>query len=390
MRLSPLVAAVSDPPVAEAKRWIAGRTFAPDRPLVDLSQAVPSYPPATELRNHLADVVRRDDTGGYAPVLGLDHARGAVARHLSDAYAGTVGVDQVLITAGCNQSFCLAVGALCGPGDEVILPEPYYFNHEMWLRANGIGAVTLSLDAARGMVPDPDAVAAAITPRTRAVVLVTPNNPCGVVYPPAVIEACFDLARAAGIALIVDETYKDFRATTAPPHALFARDDWPATLVHLFSFSKVFSIAGYRCGSLVAAPDVLREAVKLADCETIGAPRVAQEAVAFGIEHLTDWVEHRRREMNERLDRFGRELAAAPGGYETVAAGAFFAYLRHPFAQEPARIVAKRLADDHDLLVIPGECFGAGQEPFLRLAFGNVAAADMPLVAQRLAESSRC
>jgi aspartate/methionine/tyrosine aminotransferase len=203
-----------------------------------------------------------------------------------------------------------------------------------------------------------------------------------------VIEAFFDIARDAGVALVVDETYKDFRTTTAPPHSLFARADWSATLVHLFSFSKVFSLAGYRCGSLVAHPDVLREAAKLADCETIGAPRVAQEAVTFAIDHLGDWVDARRAEMCDRLDRFAAELAGAATGYEVVAAGSFFAYLRHPFDGEAARTVARRLADDHDLLTIPGECFGPAQEPYLRLAFGNVVADHMPLVAQRLAEST--
>jgi aspartate/methionine/tyrosine aminotransferase len=393
MRVSSLVAAVSDPPVAEAKAWVAGRTFGPERPLVDVSQAVPSYPPAIELREHLADVVRADDTASYAPVVGLARTRAAVARHLRAAYATEIdaidGDEHVLVTAGCNQSFCLAIGALCEPGDEVVLPRPWYFNHEMWLRANGVGVVTLPLDATRGMVPEPYAVAAAITPRTRAIVLVTPNNPCGVVYPPAVIEACFDIARDAGVALVLDETYKDFRPSTDPPHALFRRADWPDTLVHLFSFSKVFSLAGYRCGSLVARPDVLRAAAKLADCETIGAPRIAQVAVEFAIDHLGNWVEARRREMSDRLDRFASELAAAGTGYETVAAGSFFAYLRHPFAGEPARAVAQRLADAHDLLTIPGECFGPQQEHFLRLAFGNVVADHMPLVAQRLAESSR-
>src|SRR4051794_19712993 len=141
MRLSPVVVSVFEPPVAEVKEWIAGRTFSSDRPLVDVSQAVPGYPAADALREHLAEVVRQPSTGTYAPVLGLSSTRAATAAHLTARYGGAVESEQVMITAGCNQAFCLAIGALCEPGDEVVLPVPYYFNHQMWLDANGVRAV---------------------------------------------------------------------------------------------------------------------------------------------------------------------------------------------------------------------------------------------------------
>jgi hypothetical protein len=388
LHVNPAVAGVVDPPVTAAKRWIEHATMTPDTPLLDLSQAVPSYPPAPELRAFLAEVVRRPDTSGYAPVAGLRHTRDAVASHFARAYGaiGQVHADDVMITTGCNQAFCLAVGALCGPGDEVVLPTPYYFNHDMWLHACRVGAVHLALSAEHSMVPDPTAVEELITARTRAIVLVTPNNPCGVTYPPEVIEAVFDIARQHGIALILDETYKDFRSTTDPPHGLFARAGWRDTLVHLYSFSKMLSLAGYRAGSLVAAPHVLDAAAKLADCETIGAPRVSQEAVAFGLSAAVEpWVEDRRRAMCERVELLDREMAAAPGGFEVVTSGAFFAYVRHPFGTEGAAAVARRLAVEHNLLTIPGDAFGRGQDRYLRLAFGNVDGNGISAAAERLA-----
>jgi aspartate/methionine/tyrosine aminotransferase len=359
LRVSAVTAAVPDPPVSEAKSWIAGRSFPADHPLIDLSQAVPAYPPAPDMREHLAQLVRRDDTASYAPAIGLPHARTATADHLG------VAADHVMITAGCNQAFCLAIGALCEPGDNVILPVPYYFNHDMWLRANGV---------------EPR-YHPRIDERTRAVVLVTPNNPTGVVADPEAIAAEFEFARAHGIAFILDETYKDFRATTEPAHDLFERGDWPGTLVHLFSFSKVFALAGYRVGSLTAHPDLLRHAVKLADCETIGAPRVAQEAAAWALANLDEWVETKRAEMHDKVEAFRAAIDATP--YQLESAGAYFAYVRHPF-DESATVVARRLADDHNLLSIPGECFGPGQEQRLRLAFGNATIDQIPEIARRL------
>ncbi len=358
--MNPDVAAVPEPPVAEAKSWVAGRTFPASKPLIDLSQAVPGYPPADELRAYLAELTQRPDMAAYAPALGLPHVRAATAEHLG------VATDHTMITAGCNQAFCLAIGVLARQGDNVILPLPYYFNHDMWLRASGI---------------EPR-YETRVDDRTRAIVLVTPNNPTGAIAEPGEIRGLFELAQHHGIALLLDETYKDFRPTTAPAHDLFARRDWTDTLVHLFSFSKVFSLAGYRAGSLTAHPDLLRQAAKLADCQTIGAPRIAQEAAAFGLAHLGQWVEERRVEMNARVDGFQTAITRTP--YQLVSAGAYFAYVRHPFDDEPARAVAQELAGEQHLLCIPGEAFGPGQERFLRIAFGNASLDEIAEVGTRL------
>jgi aspartate/methionine/tyrosine aminotransferase len=364
MRTTGWASGVYDPPVAEAKSWVAGRTFDVDRPLIDLSQAVPAYPPATELRARLAELVRRDDMAAYAPAIGLPDTRAGVAGHLG------VETDHVMITAGCNQAFCLAIGALCQPGDNVILPVPYYFNHDMWLAANGVEARYES--ATRP---------ATIDEHTRAIVLVTPNNPTGAIASPDEIAAAFERAAAHDIALILDETYKDFRPTNEPAHHLFGRSDWDRTLIQLFSFSKVFALAGYRAGSLVAHPDLIRDAVKLADCQTIGAPRLTQHIVAWALENLVDWVEARRIEMNAKIDAFAATIELST--YQLVSSGAYFAWLRHPF-EATARDVARSLADDANLLCIPGECFGPNQQGFLRLAFGNAHIDQIPEIVHRL------
>jgi aspartate/methionine/tyrosine aminotransferase len=231
---------------------------------------------------------------------------------------------------------------------------------------------------------------ARIDDRTRAIVLVTPNNPTGATASPTTIAERFELARAHGIALVLDETYAEFRHDSEPAHDLFTRDDWPDTLVRLHSFSKVFALAGYRVGSLVAHPELLRDAVKLADCQTIGAPRIAQHAAAWGLAHLDDWVAARRAEMLAKVDACAAAFAGslAGTGWELESAGAYFAWIRHPFTGEPARTVARRLADEQALLTIPGECFGTDQDAFVRLAFGNVDLAAVPEVARRLAAST--
>ncbi|MEH6774732.1 MAG: aminotransferase class I/II-fold pyridoxal phosphate-dependent enzyme, partial [Cereibacter changlensis] len=218
--LNPAMAATFPPPVMEARRWLAGAVFPPDRPLLNVSQAAPVDPPPMALREALAEAALHDPQAHlYGPVLGLPALREEIAAQWSAAYGGAIAPTQVAITQGCNQAFTAVMSTLAGAGDEVILPTPWYFNHKMWLDMQGV--TTLPLATSPGLIPDAEAAAALITPRTRAIVLVSPNNPGGVEYPAETLAAFRDLARSRGLALIVDETYRDFDSRSGAPHDLF-------------------------------------------------------------------------------------------------------------------------------------------------------------------------
>jgi aspartate/methionine/tyrosine aminotransferase len=237
-------------------------------------------------------------------------------------------------------------------------------------------------------VPDPADAAALIGPKTRAIVLVTPNNPTGAIYPPEFIAEFFHLARRHDLALVLDETYRDFLPTDDAPHGLFAEPGWRDTLVQLYSFSKVYCLTGYRVGSIIAAPALVAEAAKAMDCVAICAARIGQEAALYGLGHLVAWRESNRILMRDRVTALRAAFRDNNLGYELVSAGAYFAYLRHPFAGETATAVAQRLVAEQNLLVLPGSMFGPEQEGFVRCAFANVDAAIMPEVARRLAAST--
>ncbi len=385
-RLNPLIETVAAAPIAEAQSWVRGRLFPADRPLLDCAQAVPSYPPAEELTRHLAEAVQRPQIAFYTDILGREDLRAALAAHLSAAYRGTVSADQIGITAGCNQAFCLAAASLAGAGEEIILPLPYYFNYQMWLEMLGVSVVPLPVGE-EDALPDPDAAARLMTARTRALVLISPNNPTGATYPAELIGAFYELARRHRIALLLDETYKDFRAEEGPAHRLFQDPDWSDTLVQLYSFSKAYSLTGYRVGALAAGAPLIEAVAKAMDCVAICAPNVGQEAALFGIERLDDWRETKRRMMLGRLEALRSAFQANALRYRLISAGAFFAWVRHPFVGEPAAAVARRLADRQNLLCLPGTIFGPGQEGALRLAFANLPADSMAEVAARLIES---
>src|SRR5690606_14098145 len=172
--------------------------------------------------------------------------------------------------------------------------------------------------------------AALITPRTRAIVLVTPNNPGGAEYPAASLRAFFELARDRGLALIVDETYRDFDSRSGAPHDLFTDPGWRGTLIHLYSFSMVFRLTGHRVGELVADRGFLAECEKFLDCVAICPAQIGQIAALWGLRSLSQWVAGERDEILARRRAIEAGFARLPG-WRLLGCGAYFAYAEHPY-----------------------------------------------------------
>jgi aspartate/methionine/tyrosine aminotransferase len=387
LKINAEVANVEAPPIAEAATWVnASRR---NRALIDLCQALPKYPPAEEVAREIGRLALEPSTNLYTEIFGAADLRSALAAHMADDYGGEIAASSVAITPGCNQAFTAAVMVLAGAGDNIILPVPFYFNHDMWLRMLKIEPRYLHAINDGSAVPRPADVLRLIDGRTRAIVLCTPNNPTGAIYPPDVIREFFAIAQASGIALIVDETYKDFREARPAAHDLFRIEDWGDTFVQLYSFSKSYALYGYRVGSIIAGKRFLAELEKVLDCLIICAPRISQGAALFSLKETGSWKAEKLQMMRGRAKALRAAFAASDLRYEVVSVGAFFAYLRHPFAGESAKSVAQKLAREHDLLCLPGSIFGPDQDDYLRLAFANVHEELMPEVAVRLIESQR-
>ena len=384
MAAAPRTATTFSPPVMEARRWLEGVDFT-DRPLINVSQAAPVDPPPLAMREAMARmIVEVDDTHLYGPVLGLPDLRAEVAAQWSASYGGTIAPENVAITSGCNQAFTAAISTLCAEGDEVILPVPYYFNHRMWLDMAGVKTVPLAPRG--GLIPSADDAADLITDRTRAIVLVTPNNPGGVEYPAETVRTFAALARAKGIALIIDETYRDFDSRTGAPHPLFADPDWDDTLIQLYSFSKAYRLTGHRVGAMVASTARLSEVEKFLDTVTICPNQLGQHAALWGMRNLGDWLAGERLEILDRRaaieEQFPR-LAAT--GWELHGCGAYFAYLKHPFDM-PSDDLARDLVQKAGVLTLPGTMFmpDGGGKQHLRVAFANVDRAGITALFDRL------
>jgi aspartate/methionine/tyrosine aminotransferase len=381
--INPLVADVGSPPIPEAQSW-TGRYDGAFGPLINLSQAVPGNPPHPGMLERLAASAGSAGAAQYGPISGDAPLRQAYAAELSRIYEGRIEPGDTAVTAGCNMAFFATMMALARHGDAVLLPTPWYFNHQMSLDMLGIEPRPLPCRPEAGFVPRVEDAEALIDGSVKAIVLVTPNNPTGAVYPAHVVDGFAELCIKRGIYLVVDETYRDFLpGGVNRPHGLFTSEDWRNTVVQLYSFSKSYAIPGHRTGAIAADAALVEQVAKILDCIQICAPRTAQAALPWAIESLREWRDENRSEINNRAQVFRQALAPLPE-WRIASVGAYFAYLQHPFPEKTAQAVAEKLATERGVLCLPGSYFGPGQEGHLRVAFANVGADVLAGLTERL------
>lgn len=382
-RFNPLIERISPPPVPSVQAW--ARAYDGVRgPLIDLSQAVPGYPAHPAMLEILGKAASSKAYTGYGPIEGERVLRETYATHVSEVYGAALVAENIHVTSGCNQAFICAAMAVAGAGDAVLMTEPYYFNHETTLAMLGIRTRFIACAAENSFLPTVEAIADALQPDVKALALVSPNNPTGAVYPPELLAAIADLCRTKGIWLILDETYRDFLPSAgSSPHDLFRLDGWEKFIVSLYSFSKSFCIPGHRLGAITAGPAFIAQVAKIMDNLQICAPRSAQAAVAEALPLLSDWREENRQEILRRADALKRVMAALPD-WQLAAVGAYFAFVRHPFAGTQSATVAEALARRVGVSCIPGGYFGVRQEGYLRFAFANADVAGIDRLAERL------
>jgi len=363
-RQSRRVASVQTPVIPVISRWIA------DAPgTISLGQGVVAYGPPPEALAAARRFGAEPSDHRYGPVEGLP----ALVEALELKLVRENGIDvrprsRVVVTAGSNLGFATAILAITDPGDEVILPAPYYFNHEMAVVIAGARPVPVATKPDYQL--DVDAIAAAITPRTRAVVTVSPNNPTGAVYPEADLRAVNALCRDRGVFHVHDEAYEYFIHGATPHFSPGSIDEAAPHTISLFSLSKAYGMASWRVGYVVI-PESLWEAVnKVQDTLLICATAVAQEAalaaVAVGrrypLAHVPPLAEMRRSMI---------DALRAPGLPCDVpeATGAFYLFVRVHSALDSLALV-ERLIREQGVAVVPGSAFGAPPGCYLRVSYG--------------------
>jgi len=272
-----------------------------------------------------------------------------------------------MVTAGGNMAFVHAVLAITQPGDEIVLPVPFYFNHEMAIEMAGCRAVRVPCDERYQLRVD--AIERALTDRTRAVVTISPNNPTGAVLSESSLRAVNELCRARGLYHLSDEPYEYF--TYGVRHV--SPGSFPGAAAHtisMFSLSKAYGFAGWRIGYVVYPEALASAMIKSQDtiliCPTIAAQIGARAALEVG----RGYCEPHVRELAAIRDFVVAELSAlAPLATLPAAEGAFYCLLRVHTDADPM-ILAERLIREHKVAVIPGTAFGMMDGCSFRVAYG--------------------
>ena len=382
---------VDPPPVLEVKNWLSNPDLQSSKPLIDVSQAAPTEPPPEKMLEFMANKILCDNAvNTYGPVLGLDELRESLASKWSRQYQGKVSKENVAVTSGCNQAFCASISSFTSENDEVIIPTPWYFNHHMWLQMAGVKSIPLDTDA--NMNPIIEKAEALITDRTRAIVLVSPNNPSGAIYSNQLLQKFFDLCKSNQIRLIIDETYKDFHPNASQPHTLLENNNWDQVLTILYSFSKTYRMTGHRIGALLTSKENLIEIEKALDTFTVCPPQLGQYAANWGLNNLEAWAAERRTEILQRAKHFSEKfqpLSAA--GWSLRGCGAYFAFVEHPFEDE-SNILAPLILRDQGILLMPGTMFYPKHNPLgsrsFRIAFANIDKNKISTLLERLKDLS--
>eukprot|EP00741_Cyanophora_paradoxa_P007635 tig00001178_g7384.t1 len=339
--------------------------------IISMAQGFAFWGPPPSALAAAASCPSEPSTHRYGAVLGLPELREAIARRMEER-SGVVG-KEVMVTAGANQAFVNAVLALCDPGDEAILLAPYYFNHMMALQLANVAPRVLPFRP-EDLQPDLEALPALFSPRTRALVLVTPGNPSGACLPPATVRALEEECRRRRVWLVSDEVYEDFvhdGAVHCPP-----RGDH---VVHIGSFSKSYGMAGWRVGWIAYPPRLSIHMQKIQDTIPTCATVAAQRAALACLREDPAWLAARLADV--RANREAVWAAVEPAGTVRTA-GAIYFLVPLPRGLDEATAVA-RLAEDHGVLVTPGSAFGAPGH--VRVTYGNQGRERCAEAARRLA-----
>lgn len=338
---------------------------------VNLAQGFPDFP-APELLKEAACRAIRADRNQYAITWGARTLREALASKYARFYDFEVDPDrEVTVTCGATEAMMSAMLAVVDPGEEVVVPEPFYENYGPDAILSGATPLFLALDPPDFRL-DGDRLSDLVTPRTRAIVLNTPNNPTGRVFDRTEMESVARVARERDLIVITDEIYEHI--VYEGEHVLMASlDGMRDRTVTVSGLSKTFSITGWRIGTIVAPAELTDAIRKVHDFLTVGAPAPLQEACAEGLARLdsTYYAElvrayrERREVLREALTGAGFRCSPPEGAYYILADYS-------GLSDSDDRVFAKALARDGGVAAVPGSSFFRAEEsapPLVRFAF---------------------
>ena len=348
---------------------IVGNLIRQNPGTISLGQGVVYYNPPIEAFELLKKSLTDPHTHRYQDVEGIPRLREALKTKLREENGFDSFDDlKLIVTAGGNMAFMNAILAITEPHDEIILPVPYYFNHEMAVTMANCQAVLVPTTETYQLRLDK--IRLAITPRTRAIVTVSPNNPTGAVYSESTLKELSAICKEYGLYHISDEVYEYFTYGDVKHFSPGAIKENATHTISIFSFSKAFGFAGWRVGYMVI-PDVLSTALQKVQDTILVCPPTASQIAALGALEVGAAYCHKQRQsiaevrqaILTALDQI-KDLCVIP-----PADGAFYLLLRLKTSLDPLQLT-ERLVREYGVAVTPGTAFGLHDGCYIRVAYG--------------------
>lgn len=350
-------------------------------PVIGFGAGEPDFPTPDHVVEAAAAACRDPRNHKYSPVAGLPELREAIAAKTARDSGLQVDPAQVLVTNGGKHAVYNALTTILDPGDEVLLPAPYWTTYPEPIALAGATTVAVSAGAAAGYRVSVEQLEAARTPATKALIFVSPSNPTGAVYPRDEIEAIGRWAAEHGIWVVCDEIYEHLVYGDAEHHSLPVvvpelGDRW----IVLNGVAKTYAMTGWRVGWMIGPPDVVAAATNLQSHATSNVANVSQVAALAAVSGPLDAVVA----MREAFDRRRRTMHALLSGIEGVTCpepqGAFYAFPdvsgllgREIAGRRPATSLelAEVILEAAKVAIVPGEAFGAPGHARLSFALGD-------------------
>ena len=350
--------------------------------VISLGQALPFYGPPPSALAAARQALDTREVNVYSTDPGMPALRAALADRLRSVGVVASAAD-IIITAGANHAFTLALTTMVDPGDDVILPSPYFTNHQMAVVALGANPIEAPVGDCETFAVRWADIEPHITARTRAVVLCNPGNPTGAVLDPVEGERIVSELGRRNIVVFSDETY--LHLVYGRPHWSAASSvDWRRNVVVVGTFSKSFAMMGWRVGFMLADASVCTEAVKIQDAMIICAPVISQMAALGAVREDWGYPESFHEGFLKRRAALLDGVRSVPRLRWTPTNGAFFGFVRVDGCTDSTALAGSLLEEAH-VVTLPGAAFGRSGEGHLRLSYGSVSVADVTEAMRRVA-----
>ena len=304
----------------------------------------------------------------YTANAGLKELRAEICRYLGRRMELPYQVENILVTVGGSEAIDLAIRALVQPGDEVIIPEPCFVCYEPITQLTGGVPVHIATRAEDEFRLTADQLRAAITPRTKLLILPYPNNPTGAVMSQQDLEEIADVLRGTDILVLSDEIYAELTYGLDRHISIAALPDmWERTIV-VNGFSKAYSMTGWRLGYAAAPAPIIRVMTKIHQSCIMSAPTTSQYAAIVALRGCDDEIEMMRDEYNRRR-RYVVKALNEMGLTCFEPRGAFYVFPSIACSGLTSAEFCEMLLKEQEVAIIPGDAFGASGEGYARISY---------------------